>query len=234
MKRMKMVVVRTAVIGFLFVTAAAAHAVNSPELDKVLRQMDAVSEKFQSAQADFTWDQYEKVVDSHDIQTGTIYFQRKGGQTEMAAIVREMNGKPAPKDVIYTGGQLYLYQPNIDQLTIFSAGVNREQYESFLTLGFGSSGRDLEKNWDITYLGMEPVNGVQTAKLDLVGKQASVRANFKHITIWVDPVKDVSLKQQFFAPSDDMRTATYDHVQSPAKIPASVFKVKKAGNVVRH
>ena len=216
------------------VAATAAYAASSPELDKVLRQMDAASAKFQSAQADFSWDQYEKVVDSHDVQTGTIYFQRKAGSTEMAASVKQMNGKPAPKDVVYTGGQLSLYQPNIDQLTIFSAGQNREQYESFLTLGFGGSGADLEKNWDITFMGMEQIGGVETAKLDLVGKQASVRANFKHITIWIDPVKGVSMKQAFYAPSDDVRTATYDHVQSPAKFGASVFKVHKAGHVVQH
>jgi outer membrane lipoprotein-sorting protein len=233
MERTRVRTIRAAAIGVLFVTAMIAYAANPPELDKVLRQMDAASEKFQSAQADFSWDQYEKVVDSHDIQTGTIYFQRKGGQTEMAAMVRDMNGKPAPKYVVYTGGQLSLYQPNIDQLTIFSAGQNREQYEGFLTLGFGGSGRDLEKSWDITYLGMELVNGVQTAKLDLVSKQASVRSNFKHITVWIDPEKGVSLKQQFFAPSDDVRTATYEHVQSPAKFSANVFKVHKAGHVVQ-
>lgn len=223
-----------AAIGLVFVTATVAYAANPPELDKVLRQMDAASEKFQSAEADFSWDQYEKVVDSHDIQTGTIYFLRKGSTTEMAAVVRQMNGKPAPKDVVYSGGQLSLYQPNIDQLTMFSTGQNREQYEGFLTLGFGGSGRDLEKNWDITYMGMEQVDGVQTAKLDLVGKEPSVRANFKHITIWIDPVKGISMKQMFYAPSDDVRTATYEHVQSPAKFSASVFKVHKAGHVVRH
>ncbi len=234
MVRKRLSALRAAAIGFLFVTATVAYAANSPELDKVLRQMDAASDKFQSAQADFSWDQYEKVVDSHDIQTGTIYFLRKDGATEMAASVRQMNGKPAPKDVTYIGGKLYLYQPNIDQMTVFAAGPNREQYESFLTLGFGGSGRDLEKNWDITYLGTETVGGVQTAKLDLVGKQASVRANFKHITIWIDTAKGVSLKQAFFAPSDDVRTAIYEHVQSPAKFSANVFKVKKAGHVVQH
>ena len=221
--------------GTLFVIATVAYAAaNPPELEKVLRQMDEASAKFQSAQADFSWDQYEKVVDSHDVQTGTIYFRRKGGTTDMAAVVRLMNGKPSPKNVVYTGAELSLYQPNIDQLTIFSAGQNREQYESFLTLGFGGSGRDLEKNWDITYLGTEPVNGVQTAKLDLVAKLPSVRSNFKHITLWIDPARGVSLKQAFYAPSDDVRTATYDHVESPAKFSPNVFKVHKAGHVVRH
>ena len=45
------------------------------ELQKVLAEMDTASAKFQSAQADFVWDQYTAVVQSHDFQKGTIAFR---------------------------------------------------------------------------------------------------------------------------------------------------------------
>ena len=32
--------------------------------------MDVASAKFQNAQADFAWDNYTKVVDDHELQTG--------------------------------------------------------------------------------------------------------------------------------------------------------------------
>ena len=75
------------------------------DLDKVLSQMDAASAKFENAQADFVWDNYTKVVDDHEQQSGAIYFDRSGGQTQMAALV----DKPDKKTVIYTGSKLYFY-----------------------------------------------------------------------------------------------------------------------------
>ncbi len=45
-------------------------------LDGVLRQMDEASTKFVSAEANFRWDLYERVVKETTTQTGTIYFKR--------------------------------------------------------------------------------------------------------------------------------------------------------------
>ena len=125
---------------------ATGHAA---DLDKVLAQMDAASAKFQNAQADFIWDNYTKVVDDHEQQTGTIYFERVGGQTQMAALVQQ----PTRKTVVYKDATLSYYDPSLDQLNVFSAGKNKAQYESFLTLGFGGSGKDLKAAWQISDLG---------------------------------------------------------------------------------
>jgi outer membrane lipoprotein-sorting protein len=195
-------------------------------LGQVLEQMDAAAENFHSAQAEFQWDQYERVVENTDTQKGAIYFLRSGSTTEMAARVKQFNGQPDAKDVVYKDGVLQFYQPKIEQMTIFHAGRNQQQFESFLTLGFGGSGSDLGKNWEITYQGAETIDGVKTAKLDLVGKQASVRNMFTHVTIWVDPARAISLKQQFFEASGDVRTAFYRNIRYNQKVPVSVFRIK--------
>jgi outer membrane lipoprotein-sorting protein len=73
----------------------------------------------------------------HDVQSGTVYFERHGDSTSMAAYIKQ----PAEKTVFFNGSTLTLLQPDIKQETLFSAGSNRGQYESFLTLGFGGSGK---------------------------------------------------------------------------------------------
>jgi outer membrane lipoprotein-sorting protein len=215
-----------AVCLFLCAGFAQAQPSSNPQLDKVLAQMDAASAKFQSAQANFQWDQFERVVSSTDTQTGVVYFQRTGGETRMAADIEKADGQPAKKYLVYSGGVLQFYQPQIDQMTVFHAGNKQGQYESYLTLGFGGSGSDLKKNWDITFQGMETIDGVQTAKLDLVSKSQSVRSNFSHVTIWVDPARSISLKQVLFEPSGDSRTAYYRNIEYNKKISPSVFKIK--------
>jgi len=133
------------------------------DLDKVLAQMDAASAKFKNAQADFATDNYTKVVDDHELQSGATYFERSGGQTEMSALLQ----KPAKRVIVYKDGVLNYYDPSTDQLSVFSAGKNKAQYESFLTLGFGGSGKDLKAAWQIGDLGAEKIGGADTEKLDL-------------------------------------------------------------------
>jgi outer membrane lipoprotein-sorting protein len=197
---------------------------------KVLAQMDAASAKFRSTQADFKWDVLTAVVNDHNIQSGTIYFERHGDSTSMAAYIKQ----PAEKTVFYDGSSLIYLQPGIKQENLFSAASNRGQYESLLTLGFGGSGKDLQSNWTVSCQGMESIDGTQTAKLDLKPSQPSVANTFSHVTVWIDPTRSLSLKQIFYEPSGDNRTATYTGIKYNAKIPADMFKPKDKGyNIIR-
>ena len=45
-------------------------------------------------------------------------------------------------------------------------------------LGFGGRGHDLSKSYDVKYAGMEQVQGVNTAKLELTPKSQRVRSMF--------------------------------------------------------
>jgi outer membrane lipoprotein-sorting protein len=216
-----------AILTATLVFFAVPSRAQSADLEKVLSQMDAASQKFQSAQADFKWDPLTAVVQSHEITEGTIAFRRVGSSTEMITHVKTDNGSPAPKEILYKNGELAYYQPTIKQQTIFAAGANRQQYESFLTLGFGGSGKDLAAQWNINFQGTETIDGVQTAKLDLTPKQKSGNQMFTHITIWVDPVRAISLKQQFFQESGDTRTTFFSNIQLN-QVPAAVFAIKPA------
>lgn len=203
-----------------------SQAPASGDLNHVLSELNAAAAKFRSAKANFQWDQFERVVSSTDTQAGVIYYEGSGPSARVAIDIETADEQPAKKTVVYSDGVLKFFQPEINQLTIFHAGAKKEQYESYLTLGFGGSGNDLKENWDITYQGMETIDGVQTAKLDLVSKKASVRAKFSHFTIWVDPTRAVSLKQILYQPSGDMKTMYFRNLQYNKKISSSVFKIK--------
>jgi outer membrane lipoprotein-sorting protein len=206
--------------------AQDAGSVSNADLQKVIGELNAAATKFSSAQADFTWDQFTAVVQEHETQTGTIYFERKKGVTRMAAYLKQDNGKDAPKTVIYDGGQVNFYEPTIKQLTTMRAGANRGQFESFLTLGFGGSGKDLEANWKVTLVGSENMDGVTVAKLDLVPKEQKVLDMFTHVTIWVEPSRGISHKQIFYQPSGDLRTATYKNIQYNKPLASEIFQLK--------
>jgi outer membrane lipoprotein-sorting protein len=205
---------------------------DSVSLETVLKTMDLNAAKFQTVQANFEWDRYEKVIDEvDDIQTGTIYYRRVGKDVEMKADIK-MAGperdklKPEPKFVLFNQGKVEMYLPKADQLTIYDVGKNRSDFEAYLVLGFGGSGRELIKAFDVTYQGSETVDGVATAKLQLIPKSERVRNTFAKILLWIDLDRGISVQQQFFEPDQNYKLAKYSAIRPNEKIADEVFRLK--------
>jgi outer membrane lipoprotein-sorting protein len=192
-------------------------------LEALLKKMDTAAASFRTTQAEFEWDRYEKVIDEvDDIQSGTIYYRRAGKEIEMKADIT----KPDRKYVLFSGGTIRMYLPKPDQVTVYDLGKNRSDFESYLVLGFGGSGQDLMKAFDVTYLGSETISGVATAKLQLVPKSEKVRNTFKQILLWIDLDRGISVQQQFFEPQGDYRLAKYSSIRVNEKIGNNVFELK--------
>ncbi len=213
-----------AVAFVVLVVALAAHAQN---LEAVLNSMDKAAAEFKTAQTEFVWDQFEKVVGEHDYQKGTMYFRRQGDDVQMAADITS----PDKKYVLFTGGVVSVYVPKAGQVTEYNAGKNKADFETFLVLGFGGRGHDLAKSFDVKYSGMEPVQGVNAAKLDLTPKSQKVANMFQTITLWIDPARGVSVQQLFTEKSGDYRLAKYSNIQPNPKLSNDVFRLKTSGKV---
>lgn len=218
----------------------ALHAPETPPqaadqsgpLKAVLQKMDTAAAGFRSAQAEFEWDTYEKVIDEvDDIQRGTIYYRRAGKEIEMMADVKQAGTdpnklKPEPKFVLFSKGKVLMYQPKMDQITQFDLGKNRADLESYVVLGFGGSGQDLVRTFEVTYVGPETINGIATAKLKLVPRSEKVRNTYKEIDLWIDLEKGISVQQQAFQPNGNYRLAKYSNIRVNEKINDEVFKLK--------
>jgi outer membrane lipoprotein-sorting protein len=215
-------------LGSLLCSFGAANQQNSSgpcSLECVLKIMDDTASNFHATQADFVWDQYQRVVDETDTQKGTVYYHRAGKEIEMMAEIRE----PDRKFVLYKDGKLQVYQPKIEQVMEYPTGGNRGEIESYLVLGFGGSGQDLKKSFDVSYLGDETVGGIATAKLELVPKTEKLRNNFSKILLWIDLSRGISVQQQFMQTQGDYRLAKYSSVRLNGKIGNDVFRLKTTG-----
>ncbi len=203
----------------------AAQKQDASALDSVLRKMDETSAHFQTAQADFVFDQYQKVVDETDTQKGTVYYRKAGQQIEMMAEFTD----PDKKFVLYKDGKLQVYQPKIEQVMEYSAGANQQELESLMVLGFGGSGQDLKKSYDVTYQGEESIAGTQTAKLQLIPKSDKLRSNLPQIILWIDLANGISVQQKLMQTQGDYRVAKYSAIKVNAKINNDVFRLKTTG-----
>jgi outer membrane lipoprotein-sorting protein len=211
---------------FCWALPAAAPDTNT-DLNAVIAQMDRTAASFRSTQAKFVWTQYNSVVnDITDTQKGMVYFHRTEKGLEMAA---DITDPTPPKYVLFTDSRVQVYEPKIDRVTQYDVGKDRSTFESFLVLGFGASGQDMLKSFDVSFIGRENVSGIDTVKLQLIPKSEKARNTFNRICLWIDPARGVSLRQQLFAPDGDYRLADYSDIKLNEKIPDSVFKLKTGG-----
>jgi outer membrane lipoprotein-sorting protein len=203
---------------------AAPAAAKEKEKDAVLRRLDEAAKNFHTTSADFEFDSVETdPVPDKVVQKGTVYYERKAGVFQMAAHIREVNGKPVPKDYVYSGGVVKLYEPLVNQVTILAKA---SQYESWFMLGFGASGKDLEQKWEIEYLGAETLDGVKTEKLELVPRDPAIHKNLTKVTMWVDPETGVSLKQVLNFSSGEYKVCVYFNIKVNQPLPAGAFTLK--------
>jgi outer membrane lipoprotein-sorting protein len=213
-------------IGLLWLTLlssfGAAQSQGASTLESVLKKMDETSAHFQTAQADFVFQQYQKVVDETDTQKGTVYYRKAGQQIEMMAEFTD----PDRKFVLYKDAKLQVYQPRIEQVMEYPAGANQQELESFLVLGFGGSGQDLKKSFDVAYQGEETIDNIPTAKLQLIPKSDKVRSNFPQIILWIDLARGISVQQKLIQTQGDYRLAKYSAIKVNAKINNDVFRLK--------
>src|SRR5258708_6924489 len=197
------------------------------DLQAVLAQMNYSGVLFKWAKADFEWEQYTLVVKQSDMQKGTIYFRRKG---ESAAIAIRIVS-PARKHILIDNGKAILYDEKIDQITERELGKDRADFEAIMRLGFGSRGDDLLKSFEVKLAGWEMVDGVRTAKLELIPTLPSYRKAFSKVFFWIDPARDIALKQQFFEPSGDYRLVHNINIEVNGKpLPDDAFRMEHTNN----
>lgn len=194
------------------------------DLKTVLARLDATAGNFHSSSAEFEYDiVVTDPVPDTDVQKGSVYYERKGNGFESGVHINEINGKPVPKTIVFAAGVLRMYDKLPDQVTtIKKAG----QYQSYLALGFGASGKDLLQKFDVKYLGSETVSGVKTEKLELVAKDPEVLKYFPKITIWIDLSRGVSLKQVFDQGQGQSRVCIYSNIKLNQSLPGDAFSFK--------
>jgi outer membrane lipoprotein-sorting protein len=201
-------------------------AASSASLDRVLEKMDQTSASFRSAQADFVWTTFNSVAnDVVGTDKGRIFFRRSGKDIEMSAEVTS----PAPKQILFTGGKIQVYQPAIAQIDTYDAGTHREEFETFLVLGFGSSGSEVRKSFDVKYLSQEKIGKADTAKIELTPLSEKVKQQFPKIDLWIDLQTGLSLRQQLWQTGGDYRLADYSNIQLNKKLPDN-FKLRTSGS----
>ncbi len=203
-----------------------SQAQGGGQLSETVKKLDAASAKFRSAEADFKKDLYERVVKETTTQNGSIYFLRSGSTTQMGAKI----SPPQEQVVEFKDGVVRLFRPGTNTLTVYSTASNQATVESFLTLGFGGSGSDLVKSWNVEDQGSEQMSdGKSQLKVERLVLKPKQAGTFTQVTLWIDLERGVSLKQEFVMQDGNKQTATYTNIRYNQKVDTKLYEIKCKG-----
>jgi outer membrane lipoprotein-sorting protein len=197
-----------------YMSAGQGHSVT---LDGVLRQLDRSAQGFRSLSANVERTTVTLVVNDHSTETGSLLVRGE-------KMLLQMN-PPDSRTVLRNGDNFYIYTPGLKQVQEFNLGKNRDLADEFLLLGFGTTGTDLEKGFEIKLVGEETLDGKKDVELELTPKSAAVLKQFSKIQIWLDETSCLPDQQQFTENgSGDYVTVHYTKMVRNPNIPDSEFK----------
>ena len=201
------------VVGF----AAGSQNRGPWTLESVLRQLDLQDKTFRSLSAEVERTKVTVVVNDHSTETGTLLVRGDKMLLQMKA--------PDMRTVLRTGDNLYVYTPGLNRVEEYNLGKNRTMVDQFLLLGFGTSGKELERSYLITLLGEPMLDDKKTAELELTPKSADARNQISKIQIWFDESSWLPIQQQFNETgSGDYFTIHYSKIVRNPNISESEFK----------
>jgi outer membrane lipoprotein-sorting protein len=195
----------TAIVAFL----TLAHLLPADDLSDILQRMDQASTVFHSMTADLKMVTYTAILDDKTTENGSLEMVKEKNGTE--AVVN-FTGSSA-RTIGFFNKQIQLYTPKLSLIQIYKLAKGGKFLEQFLLLGFGASGKDLAKSYNIQLGGTEQVNGQSASKLVLTPKEAGVKEQISQAEIWIPANSGYPVQQKFYNSSGNYHLVTYTNFQ---------------------
>jgi len=128
---------------------------------------------------------------------------------------------------------LTIYRPNLKEAQIANLGKNKDRAAEYLALGVGRPPMELQKNYDITYQGEEPVGGAPCAVLVLKPKTPKNTSMYSTIIWWVKKSVGIPIQLKLQEPNNDYTLVTFSEEKVNRKIPDSKFEQNMNGVAVQ-
>jgi outer membrane lipoprotein-sorting protein len=186
------------------VPAAAAES-----LSDVLSRMDKAAAAFQSMSASLTQLDHIDVINENETQKATVKLRR----SKAGLVGRVDFSGPNTKVVAVELRKVQVYYPKSNVVDVYDVGKFGDQLDQFLLLGFGTSGKELEKNYKVRLVGAENVGGHPTWHLELIPKSKQALDIFKKADVWIAQDANYPVQEKIHKNEQDYTLITYSDVK---------------------
>ena len=216
---------RAVTVLLIVMRLSAAPPAGSKEA--LLSRMDKAAGEFKAMSAQVTYVTHTDVLNEDNTETGTVAM-KKVQPGEVQGLVDFLT--PDPHSVLFEKRQLKRYYPKIKTLEVYDLDKHGEQLDKFLMIGFGTSGSELAKDYDVTVLPAETIKGqpgLRVVRLRLIPKSAEAREYVKSLELWIPEQGDAyPLRERIVQPSGDQQTISYSELKINPTLNPSALQLK--------
>ncbi len=196
-------------------------------VDAVLARMDKEAAGFHQINAKLKKADYTAVLNDSDVEAGEMWLRRNGKEI----VMRTDFSAPQNRSVGVEAGKAQIFYPKLNTVQIYDLGKAGVLVDQFLVLGFGSSGKDIAKNYNATLGGEEKLNGENTSRLELTPKSAKILDQIKKVELWIPQTAGHPVQQRVTQPNGDYYLFTYSDIKLNPGLPESAFRLNLPAGV---
>jgi len=206
--------------GALLLALVWTHVAAATPLDDTLARLDKAAIGFRGLTANIRKVSYTAIIKESTEESGKMtLFRPKPKDLRMLV---EFD-KPEVRAVAFQNRKIQIYYPKLMTVQEYDLGKQASLVDQFLLLGFGTSSKDLQQNYDIKHTGEEVLPGGKADRLELVPKSEEARKSVRRIEIWISQADGVTVQQKVYQPSRDYVLISYaDTKLNPAMTEDSV------------
>jgi len=204
----------------LILAGPAKLALADDTVQQVLARMDKAANDFKAMTAQVTHIDHTEVLNDDTKEVGSVTMKKvRPGEVEG----RVDFTAPDRKIITFEKRKIQEYLPKINTLQVFDLDKHGEQLDQFLMIGFGTSGTELAKDYDVSLLGKEKT----AIQLRLVPKGAEARQYVEKLDLWIPDQGDpYPLREKIFEPSGNYVLVTYDDLKINPPLKPDAMQLK--------
>ena len=214
------------------ITLSAAPVTPSDDLQPILARMDKAASDFRTMTARGTYVTHTDVLNENSTETGTLVM-KKVQVGEVQGLIDFLSQDK--RTVAFENRKLRIYYPKINTIREFDLGKHGEKLDQFFMIGFGTSGTALAKDYVVSVIGREPVEGkegVRAIRLRLVPKTAEAGKYVKEVELLIPESGDpYPLQEKISQPSGDYSRISYSDLKINKPLPPDALRLKTSPGV---
>ncbi|MGD1093691.1 MAG: outer-membrane lipoprotein carrier protein LolA [Bryobacteraceae bacterium] len=208
---------------FSFLPSAAflLASARAESLEDVLARMDRAAKDFKSMTAHIKKIDYTAVIDESAEQTGEV--RLKGGKGGTVWLLDFQT--PEPSTIRVDNKEARIFHPKAKTVEVYDIAKYTGTVSQLLTLGFATSGTELQKSYTIKMMGTETVDSQRATRLQLTPKSPEILKLFTSIDVWIPEGKSYAVQEKETEPSKNYHLVIYSDVKINQPVSDSEFKL---------
>lgn len=219
---------RTSLAALMFY-ATLGGEVRSETVEAVLARMDKNAASFKSMTAKVKRVAHVAVINEDNTDLGTMRLKRSKKDVRLVVELTE----PDAKSVAFQGNKVEIYYPKLQRVEEYEVGKNRDLFEQFFLVGFGTPAKDLNSDYAIRMIGSEDIGGQPASHLELTPKSKQVLQHIKKMDLWISSASGYPLRQKLDQNGGEYMLVTYSDLVINAPLSDAAVRLNLPKGVQR-